>query len=167
FNIGPGGAPHGWPTPVATDMAFALAALALVGPRLPSTLRLFVLTLAIADNLAAVALMGLTFAGRLHYGAAGGALVSLALMALLGRWRQSPYLLYALGLVLVLAFTLKSGISPSAGGAAAAATIPLTPRKPGRPGVLEDFMESLHPYVAFFILPFFAFTAAGFAVRGI
>jgi NhaA family Na+:H+ antiporter len=167
FNWGPGGEPQAWPAPVATDMAFALAALAAAGPKLPATLRVFVLTLAIADNLAAVALMGLTFAGRLHLAAAGGALVALALMAMLGRWRQAPYLLYALGLLLVWAFTLKSGISPAAGCAAAAATIPLTPRKPGRPGVLEDFMESLHPYVAYLILPFFAFAAAGFAARGV
>jgi NhaA family Na+:H+ antiporter len=166
-NTGPSAAPQGWPAPIATDMAFALAALAVAGPRLPATLRSFVLTLAVVDNLAAVALIGATHAGRLHPAWAAAALAALALMAMLGRWRQAPYLAYALGLVIVWALMLRSGVSPAIGLAAAAATIPLAPRKPGRPGVLEDFMESLHPYVAYLILPLFAFVAAGFAFRGI
>src|SRR6185312_13763249 len=111
--------------------------------------------------------IGVMFTATLHWAAAGGALAALALMALLGRWRQAPYLFYFIGFVLVWAFTLKSGISPSVAGVAAAATIPLGARKPGRPGVLEDFMEALHPYVAFLILPLFAFTAAGFSVGGV
>jgi NhaA family Na+:H+ antiporter len=93
--------------------------------------------------------------------------VVLTVMALLGRWRAAPYLLYAVGFVLVWGFTLKSGISPSVAGVAAAATIPLGARKAGRPGLLEDLMESLHPWVAFLILPLFAFTAAGFSARGV
>ena len=93
--------------------------------------------------------------------------MALALMALLGRWPKAPYLFYAVGFALVWAFTLKSGISPSVAGVAAAATIPLGARKPGRPGALEDMMQSLHPYVAFLILPLFAFTAAGFSLGGL
>ena len=161
LNLGDGGRPSGWPIPIATDIGFALAALAMAGPRLPPTLRTFLLTLAIADDLGAVAVIGFAFDQGLRWAALGGALVSLALMALLGRWRGAPYLLYALGLVMVWAFTLKSGLSTSVTAVAAAMTIPIAPRKPHRPGVLEDFMESLHPYVAFLILPLFAFTATG------
>ncbi len=167
LNAGPGGAPQGWPTPVATDIAFALAALAIAGPRLSPTLRIFLLTLAIVDDLGAVALIGFLFTAQIHLAAVGGAIASIGLMGLLGRWRKAPYLFYALGFALVWAFTLKSGISTSVAGVAAAATIPLETRKPGRPGVLEDFMESLHPYVAFLILPLFAFSAAGFSVAGL
>jgi NhaA family Na+:H+ antiporter len=167
FNLGPHGQPQGWPTPIATDIAFAIAALAVSGRRLPPTLRVFLLTLAIADDLGAVAVIGLMFTSGLKLAAVGGALVSLALMALLGRWRGAPYLLYVVGAVLVWAFTLKSGISTSLAGVAAAFMIPIEPRKPHRPGVLEDFMESLHPYVAYFILPLFAFAAAGFSFRGL
>jgi NhaA family Na+:H+ antiporter len=166
FNAGPGGAPQGWPTPMATDIAFAIAALAIAGPRLPPTLRVFLLTLAIVDDLGAVAVIGLVFTHGVQWIALGGAVVTLALMALLGRWRGVPYLFYALGLVLVWAFTLKSGISTSVAGVAAAMTVPIDPRKPHRPGVLEDFMQSLHPYVAYMILPLFAFCAAGFSLRG-
>ena len=167
LNATAGGAPQGWPTPVATDIAFALAALAVAAPRLPPTLRVFLLTLAIVDDLGAVILIGLLFTHGLRMAPLGGAAVVLALMAMMGRWRGAPYLFYALGFFLVWAFTLESGIAPSVAGVAAAATIPLGARKPGRPGVLEDFMESLHPYVAFLILPLFAFTAAGFSVRGV
>jgi NhaA family Na+:H+ antiporter len=166
FNGGPGGAPQGWPTPMATDIAFALAALAIAGPRLPPTLRVFLLTLAIVDDLGAVAVIGLVFSQGIQFAALGGAVVALGLMALLGRWRGAPYLFYAVGFALIWAFTLKSGISTSVAGVAAAMTIPIEPRKAHRPGVLEDFMESLHPYVAFLILPLFAFSAAGFSVSG-
>lgn len=167
FNGGAGGAPHGWPTPMATDIAFAVAALAIAGPKLPPTLRLFLLTLAIVDDLGAVITIGLVFTQGVALAALGGAVVSLLLMALLSRWRGVPYLFYALGFVLVWAFTLKSGISTSVAGVAAAMTVPIEPRKPHRPGVLEDFMESLHPYVAFLILPLFAFGAAGFSMDGV
>ena len=167
FNAGPGGVLQGWPTPVATDIAFALAALAIAGPRLSPTLRIFLLTLAIVDDLGAVVLIGVLFTDHINLAALGGAGAALALMALLGRWRQAPYLFYFVGFLLVWAFTLKSGVSPSLAGVAAAITIPLGPRKPGRPGVLQDFMEALHPYVAFLILPLFAFAAAGFSISGL
>jgi NhaA family Na+:H+ antiporter len=167
LNLGAGGAPAGWPVPVATDIAIALAALAISGPRLSPTLRIFLLTLAIVDDIGAVALIGILFTSTVHWAAVGGALASLALMALLGRWRQAPYLFYLVGFLAVWAFTLKSGISPSIAGVAAAMTIPLGARKAGRPGVLEDFMHSLHPYVAFAILPLFAFSAAGFSISGL
>jgi NhaA family Na+:H+ antiporter len=167
INWGPHGSPQGWPVPVATDIAFAIAALAVAGPKLAPNLRVFLLTLAIVDDLGAVGLIGLLFTTHLRVMELLGALVALALMALLGRWRRAPYLLYAVGFVVVWGFILKSGISTSLAGVAAAATIPLEARKPGRPGVLEDFMEGLHPYVAFLILPLFAFTAAGFTFRGL
>ncbi|WP_293367470.1 Na+/H+ antiporter NhaA [Phenylobacterium sp.] len=167
INMGPGAAPQGWPVPVATDIAFAIAALAVAGPKLPPNLRVFLLTLAIVDDLGAVGLIGLLFTDHFRILELAGALAALTGMGLLGRWRRAPYLLYAIGFVVVWGFTLKSGISTSLAGVAAAATIPLEPRKPGRPGVLEDFMEGLHPYVAFLILPLFAFCAAGFTIRGL
>ncbi len=172
INMGPptplqDAAPQGWPVPVATDIAFAIAALAVAGPKLPANLRVFLLTLAIVDDLGAVGLIGLLFTSHFRIFELAGALAALAGMGLLGQWRRAPYLLYALGFIIVWGFTLKSGVSTSLAGVAAAATIPLEARKPGRPGVLEDFMEGLHPYVAFLILPMFAFCAAGFTFRHI
>ena len=169
INLGPlqGADPRGWPAPVATDIAFAIAALAVAGPKLPPNLRVFLLTLAIVDDLGAVGLIGLLFTDHFRIMELLGALLGLTGMGLLGRWRKAPYLFYLVGFVIVWGFMLKSGISTSVAGVAAAATIPLEARKPGRPGVLEDFMEGLHPYVAFLILPLFAFCAAGFTIRGL
>jgi NhaA family Na+:H+ antiporter len=164
FNANGGGAPQGWPIPVATDIAFAIAALAIAAPKLPPSLRVFLLTLAIVDDIGAVAIIGAVFTSQVRVAALVAALAALALMGLLTRWRGAPYLFYAIGFLLVWGFTLKSGISTSVAGVAAAMTIPIGPRKVGRPGVLEDFMESLHPYVAFGILPLFAFCAAGFDI---
>jgi NhaA family Na+:H+ antiporter len=167
FNLGADGNLRGWPTPVATDIAFALAALAVAGPKLPPALRTFLLTLAIADDLGAVALIALLFTAHVNLWALGAAVSGLALMALLGRWRNAPYLFYAALFMVVWAFTLKSGVSTSLAGVAAAMTIPLEPRRPGQAGVLHYFMDSLHPYVAFLILPLFAFVAAGFSFHGL
>jgi len=162
-NLGPGGWPGGWPTPTATDIAFALAALAVAAPRLPPSLRTFLLTLAIADDLGAVALIALLFTAKVNLWALGGAASAVIAMALLGRWRQAPYLFYATLFALAWAFTLESGVNTSIAGVAAAMTIPLEPRRTGQVGVLHYFMDSLHPYVAFLILPLFAFVAAGFS----
>ncbi|WP_374533558.1 Na+/H+ antiporter NhaA [Phenylobacterium sp.] len=166
-NAGAGGAPQGWPTPTATDIAFALAALAVAGPRLPPSLRIFLLTLAIADDLGAVALIALLFTSDVNLYALGGAGACIAVMALMSRWKSAPYLFYAAFFVLAWAFCLKSGVNTSLAGVAAAMTVPVEPRKPGHEGPLKHFMESLHPYVAYLILPLFAFAAAGFSFEGL
>ena len=167
FNLGPGGSPQGWPTPTATDIAFALAALAIAGKSLPPSLRIFLLTLAIADDLGAVALIAILFTAKLNLLALGGAVSTLALMFLLGRWKNAPYFFYACCFALIWAFTLKSGINTSLAGVAAAMTVPIESRRPGQAGVLHYFMDSLHGYVAFLILPLFAFVAAGFSLNGL
>ena len=167
LNLGEGGAPQGWPAPTATDIAFALAALAVAGPRLPSSLRIFLLTLAIADDLGAVALIAILFTSDVNMYALGGAAASIALMALMSKWKSAPYLFYAACFALAWAFCLKSGVNTSLAGVAAAMTVPIDPRKPGHEGPLKHFMESLHPYVAYLILPLFAFAAAGFSFQGL
>jgi NhaA family Na+:H+ antiporter len=159
--------PGGWATPTATDIAFALAALSMVSKRLPASLRVFLLTLAIADDLGAVGLIGLLFTQDLHVRALIGAGLSLLFMAALGRWRSAPYLFYAVGFGAAWAFTLKSGVSTSVAGVLAAFTVPIGARRRGQESVLRHFLDSLHPYVAFAILPLFAFVAAGFSFNSI
>lgn len=167
FNGGAHGVPAGWPTPVATDIAFALAALAIAAPNLPPSLRTFLLTLAIVDDLGAVVLIALMFTAHVSMWALAGAASAIAIMALMGRWRNAPYFFYAVLFAIAWAFTLKSGVNTSLAGVAAAMTIPLEPRRTGQVGVLHYFMDSLHPYVAFLILPAFAFVAAGFSFKGL
>ena len=159
-----GGVWRGWPVPAATDVAFALAALAVAGPRLPPTLRIFLLTVAIAQDLVSVALIGLLFSDELRFPMLAAAAATVAVLAAMGRWRAAPYAFWVAGGLLLWAFTLKSGVDPSLAGVAAAFCLPLEPKRPGGPGVLTETMEALHPYVAFLVLPLFAFTAAGFEV---
>lgn len=163
FNLGEGGHPNGWPIPTATDIAFALAALAIAAPKAPAALRVFLLTLAIADDLGAVMLIAVLFTADLNLPALAGALGGLAFMVWIGRWKQIPPLLFAAAFLVVWAFTLKSGVNTSLAGVAAALTVPIKPRRDGEEGVLKHYMEALHPYVAYGILPFFAFVAAGFS----
>ncbi|WP_310539064.1 Na+/H+ antiporter NhaA [Phenylobacterium sp.] len=166
INTGAGGAPQGWPIPTATDIAFALAALAVVGKQLPPSLRIFLLTLAIADDLAAVALIALLFTSDVSVPMLAGALAVVAVMAAMGRWKGAPYALWVAAGIVLWGFTLKSGVNTSLAGIAAAFCLPMDPKRPGGPGVLHQTMEALHPYVAFGILPVFAFTAAGFPLGG-
>lgn len=167
INLAPGGALRGWPIPTATDIAFAIAILALAGRGLPGSLRLFLLTLAIVDDLGAVALIGTLFTGQIQIGAAAGAGLGLAGLALLGRWKGAPLAFHAVGFLVVWAFTLKSGINTSIAGVTCAMLVPIAPQKVGQEGTLKLFMHSLHPYVAYGILPLFAFTAAGFTLEGL
>jgi NhaA family Na+:H+ antiporter len=166
INGGAGGHPRGWPIPTATDIAFALAALAVAGPRLPPALRIFLLTLAIADDLVAVVLIAVLFTSDLRFPMLAGAAVTVAVLAAMSRWRTAPYSFWAIGGLLLWAFTLKSGVNTSLAGIAAAFCLPLEPKRAGGVGVLTETMEALHPYVAFFILPLFAFMAAGFSLGG-
>jgi NhaA family Na+:H+ antiporter len=161
LNAGPGGAVQGWPIDAASDMALALAALALVGRGLPEALRLFVLTLAITGVAAAVALSAILFTGHVHAWPLVGAALTLAALIGLSEWTEAPFLFRVLGFLALGAFTLKSGINTALAGFAAALTVPIGPRRPDQDGVLKHFMESVHPYVVFGVLPLFAFTAAG------
>lgn len=163
-NNGRGGAPRGWPIPTPTDVAFSLAALAIFGRRLPESLRLFLLTLAVADDLGAVALIGVLFSTPLHAASLTGALVTLAALAALSRWKTAPRLLYAAGFLLVLAFTLESGVNTSVAGFACALTVPIAARRADQESVLKTFQDGLHPYVAYAVLPLFAFVSAGFSL---
>ena len=163
----PGGAPGGWPTPVATDIAFALAALSVFGRSAPPALRTFLLALAVADDLGAVVLIGVLFTHHVDLGALATAGAALGVLALLGRWRTAPLPLYVATAAVLWAATLDSGVSPSVAGVAAAMTIPLEPRRMGERGFLERASDTLHPYAAYLILPLFAFAAAGFSLRGL
>jgi NhaA family Na+:H+ antiporter len=165
-NAGDGGRAEGWAVPVATDIAFALAALAIVGRGLPDSLRVFLLTLAIADDLGAVILIAVLFSDGVDVDMLLGAAAGLAFLASLRLVKGVPFFFYAVGFLVVWAFTLESGINTSVAGVAAAMMVPLAPRRAGEEGVLKNFVDTLHPYVAYFILPLFAFAAAGFSLQG-
>jgi NhaA family Na+:H+ antiporter len=150
---------QGWAIPAATDIAFALGVLSLLGARVPASLKVFLLTLAILDDLGAIVIIALFYTANLappSLGVAAAALAALAALNRAGVQRIAPYLL--VGLVL-WASVLKSGVHATLAGAALALFIP--PRQARR---LE---HDLHPPVAYGILPLFAFANAGVSLEGV
>lgn len=158
---GAAGATSAWAVGLATDGALSLSVLALAAPRLAPSLRVLLMGVALADNLAAVVIAAILAPGRLAPPMLIGAGVTLAALALLSRWRRAPFLFYAAGFVAVWGFALKSGLDASLAGVACAFTVPVGARRPGQESTLKYFMDSLHPYVAFVVLPLFVVTAAG------
>lgn len=161
------GGPHeGWPIPVATDIAFALAVFGLVGRGLPSSLRVFLLTLAIVDDLGAIALIAVLFSQGVQLVPLLGAVGVLAVMAVLGRWRLAAAF-WCIGFAAMWWLIVKSGLSTSLAAVAFAAVVPVNPRRETGASPLRDAMHDLHPYVAFLVLPIFAFAKAGVSFSGL
>jgi len=164
-NASPGGAPRGWAVPAATDIAFALGVLALLGPRAPASLKVFVTALAILDDLGAAAIIGLFYSERLLWGALLAAGVVLALVCLLGRYERravAPYL--SLGAA-VWAFVLASGVHPTLAGVLLAAVTPMN-AEDEEASPLHLMERKLAGPVAFVVLPLFGFANAGVDFSG-
>jgi NhaA family Na+:H+ antiporter len=154
----------GWAIPSATDIAFALGALALVGNRVPLALKVFLLALATIDDLAAIIIIALFYAGGLSLLSLAGAsacLLVLLAMNRLGYTRIGPYLLIGL---LLWSFVLNSGVHATLAGVALGLVIPLNRSDGSSP--VHELEEWLHPYVKFLILPLFAFANAGLPLAG-
>lgn len=162
------GAPQaGWPIPVATDIAFALGVLALVGRGLPSSLRIFLLTLAIVDDLGAIMLIGALYSGGADWMMAGWALAVLAVLALVAQRFRVPSPFWIIGFSTIWWCTVLSGLSTSLAAVAFAAIVPLKPRREDHQSPLREAMHDLHPYNAFLVLPLFAFAKAGVSMAGL
>ena len=159
----------GWAIASSTDIAFALGVLSLLGHRVPVSLKLFLTTLAILDDLGAIAIIALFYTADLSILMLGLSSVTLLVLAALnwrGVERLWPYLLIGVGLWF---FTLKSGVHATLAGVALAFTVPLQ-RNPGRPEASErpliQLERRLQPLVAFAIVPIFGFANAGVSFTG-
>ncbi len=164
MNWGNAVALDGWAIPVATDIAFALALLGAFGSRVPTALKVFLLTLAIFDDLAAIVIIALFYSGDLSGTAlvlGGLALVAAVVMNLAGVSRTSSYIL--LGIVLWVA-VLKSGVHATLAGVLIAFCVPMRDKEDRSP--LRRLEHDLHGPVAFAILPIFAFVNAGLSLSG-
>jgi Na+:H+ antiporter, NhaA family len=165
FNLNDPEALGGWAIPMATDIAFALALLGTFGSRVPVALKVFLLTLAIFDDLAAIVVIAIFYSGDISTSALLVGAVALAIAALMNRLgvtRTSAYIL--LGVVLWIA-VLKSGVHATLAGVLIALFVPM--RDSGQHSPLQELEHDLHGPVAYAVLPIFAFANAGLALSGI
>ena len=175
---GDAGLAHGWAIPTATDIAFAVAVLALIGSRLPSALRIFLLTLAVVDDLIAIGIIAIFYTDEISFLPLGLALVTIAVYgvvaqrhrALFGRNRLAAWLILLPIGAIAWALMHASGIHATIAGVLLGFTIPVLHRKrdgemPG-PGLAEEFEHRFRPLSAGFAVPIFAFFAAGVSLGG-
>ena len=157
---------NGWAIPTATDIAFALGILALIGSRAPISLKIFLLAIAIIDDLGAIVIIAIFYTSELSLSALSFSVIGFAAAVALNRMgvqRTAPYLL--LGIVMWV-FVLKSGVHATLAGVLIAFTIPLKTKNEDE-ALLYKMEHGLHPWVAFLILPVFAFANAGVNFTGI
>lgn len=167
INWGDAGAMRGWAIPAATDIAFAVGVLALLGNRVPLSLKIFLLALAIIDDLGAIVIIALFYSSDLSWMSL--LLAAVGLLVLWGFNRSNvtsvwPYIL--VGLVVWL-YVLKSGVHATIAGVATALMIPISGGKGSQARPLETLEHALVPYVSFGIVPLFAFANAGVSLHGI
>ena len=165
LNWGDPVAMSGWAVPAATDIAFALGVLSLFGRRVPAALKVFLLTLAIFDDLAAILIIAVFYAGDLSVSTlaiAAGILACAVAANALGVRRVSAYVLIGIALWVAV---LKSGVHATLAGVLIAWCVPLKDPQGGSP--LKQLEGDLHAPVAFAVLPLFAFANAGLPLAGI
>ncbi|MCO7569980.1 MULTISPECIES: Na+/H+ antiporter NhaA [Pseudomonas chlororaphis group] len=157
---------NGWAIPTATDIAFALGVLALLGKRVPTSLKLFLMTLAIIDDLGAIVIIAIFYSGALSTLSlmlAAACIAALVAMNRMGVVKLGPYMI--IGLILWVC-VLKSGVHATLAGVTLAFCIPLRTRN-AEPSPSQALEHALHPWVAFGILPLFAFANAGLSLSGV
>ncbi len=159
------GAMNGWAIPVATDIAFALALLGAFGNRVPVSLKAFLLALAIFDDMAAIAIVAVFYAGDLSPGMLIAAFVALAAAIALNRLRIASVTAYVLIGIALWVAVLKSGVHATLAGVLIAFCIPMRAADGRSP--LKELEQDLHTPVALAVLPVFAFANAGISFSGV
>lgn len=156
---------NGWAIPAATDIAFALGILSLLGPRVPTALKALLLAIAVIDDIGAITIIALFYSGELKTDMLLYAGITLAALVAFGRMRIGQSLPYVVMTVILWVFVLKSGVHATLAGVAAAATVPMVGRNGKR--LLEHMEHGLHYWVAFLIIPIFGFANAGVTLIGL
>lgn len=169
FNTGDQFAMNGWAIPTATDIAFALGILSLLGPRVPVSLKIFLMALAIIDDLGAIIIIALFYTTDLSTTSIVIASIALAVLFAFNRLNVVKQSLYIVVGIVLWVSVLKSGVHATLAGVALALMIPLQSRdeKGQTFSMLKNMEHGLRYWVAFFILPLFAFVNAGVDLRGI
>ncbi len=155
----------GWAIPAATDIAFALGILTLLGPRVPVALKALLLAVAVIDDIGAITIIALFYTAETDVGMLLGAAVTLLVLGAFGRAKVASSIPYVLLGIVLWVFVLKSGVHATLAGVAAAMCVPIAGRN--GEGPLERMEHALHPYVAFLVIPVFGFANAGVSLAGV
>ena len=155
----------GWAIPTATDIAFALAILTLLGNRVPASLKIFLTTIAIFDDLAAIVIIALFYSADLSTASLAAAGAGIAVLFALNRIGVKSLAAYLIVGIFIWLFVLKSGVHATLAGIAVAAFIPLKGGDDHSPS--RHLEHILHPWVAYAVLPIFAFANAGLPLAGL
>jgi NhaA family Na+:H+ antiporter len=152
---------HGWGIPMATDIALVVGVLAILGTRAPPKLRVFLLTLAVVDDIGAIVVIAIFYAGDVSWAWLGAAVAGVLAMLLMRPFVRVPLAYVPLGVAIWLA-TLNSGVQPTIAGVVLGLLAPAG--EVGGREVLEDLEARLHPWTSFFVIPVFALANAGIAL---
>ena len=158
---------RGWAIPAATDIAFALGVLAMLGDRVPRSLKMFLLSLAVFDDIGAILIIAAFYTAEISWTAHGLALIATAVLFGMNRakvTRTSPYL--AVGAALWL-FVLKSGVHATLAGVIVGLMIPHRRQNAFGRSSVKDLEHSVHPWVIYFIIPVFAIANSGVSLQGV
>ncbi len=166
LNVGNSAALNGWAIPAATDIAFALGILALLGDRVPASLKIFLLALAIMDDLGAIVIIAIFYSGDLSMTMLVLSAICLAILIVFNRLKIDNIAPYIWVGVFLWIFVLKSGVHATLAGVALAFLIPLKSKKDPEHSPLEHLEHALHPWVSYLVLPIFAFANAGIPLSG-
>lgn len=165
-NMTGGGSLQGWAVPTATDIAFALAVLAVIGTGLPSTLRAFLLTLAVVDDLFAILIIAVFFTARIDFAALGGAVAGLAVFWLLLRKGVRGWYVYVPLALVIWALMYNSGVHATIAGVAMGLMLRCTTREDEQHSPGEHIEHLVRPLSAGLAVPLFALFSAGVSVSG-
>jgi NhaA family Na+:H+ antiporter len=154
----------GWAIPAATDIAFAVGILALLGPRAPPSLKLLLVTIAIVDDIGAVIIIAAAYTRELDVLALGAALGIVGVMVGMNRFGERRLAPYLIGFALLWLAMLASGVHATVAGVVAALTIPL--RAPDGTSPLRRLEHAIHPWVMFGVVPLFGLVSAGVSLSG-
>jgi NhaA family Na+:H+ antiporter len=166
FNWGNAETIDGWAIPAATDIAFALGVLMLLGSRVPIGLKMFLTSIAIFDDIGAIVVIAIFYTQDLSLFALIAGLLGVSGLVVLNRFGVTRIAVYATVGIVVWLCVLKSGVHATLAGFAVACTVPLR-TKDAAASPLRELEHSLHPWVAYLILPIFAFANAGVSFAGI
>jgi NhaA family Na+:H+ antiporter len=167
LNMGDAIAVRGWAIPMATDIAFALGIISLLGKHVPLSLKVFLTAIAIADDLGAILVIALVYTDNVSMPMLLLAGAAALLLVALNVCKVRALSAYAFVGVFLWLFVLKSGIHATVAGVILAFTIPLRVEEQARPSPLVQLEHGLHPWVAFGVLPIFAFANAGVVLAGV